>query len=159
MRHFWEMIKNKFKIIIIILLLTNILTFVLLLFMINKPFESKNITHSIPNKIYLEKEFKNYSAYILQGTNENMLASSLYYLAVKKKDSEMFVLKYDIQKGQGDYEGDILGLYWINNTDILIDRIIYDQRTPIVFSLETWNWKEISQEEADRIIARTKNGA
>jgi hypothetical protein len=99
-----------------------------------------------PNKIFLEepspdKEIKA----IIFTWNENggtdlLGSSSRFVLGFKKGETKWFLEK-EISEGRGTYEGGITGLKWLNNHEVLINRILDDQPNNLIYNLRDHAWR------------------
>ena len=122
-----------------ILVITNLLTF--MYGELHDLFEPGN--EPMPTNVAFSKPAPNGSllAMILHGSTGEFLSGDRYYLALKYAETT-YVIAYELTHGQGHYEAEIEDMEWLNNTEILIRRILYDQQQDTVFHLDTHTWSE-----------------
>ena len=68
------------------------------------------------------------------------------YLGLERKGI-IYIIARDLTEGFGTYEGGVLGIKWLNNDQILVERIISDHRDDIIFDLVENDWKTLKQLE------------
>lgn len=68
------------------------------------------------------------------------------YLGLERK-GVIYIIARDLTEGFGTYEGGVLGIKWLNNDQILVERIISDRRDDIIFDLVKNEWKTLKQLE------------
>ncbi len=118
---------------------------------------SENKSVELPTEVKLSTtNTNNLIAYILYRPTNNWLSGGEYYLAFKENEESKNIVfvNYDIHHGQGNYEGGIIGLYWVDDTTVLIDRYIFDTHQPISYSLNTLTWTTLTIKESNQIIKK-----
>ena len=73
-------------------------------------------------------------------------AGQRYYLGLRKK-GVTYIISRDLTEGGGIYEGGVYDLRWLNDDQILLERIISDRREDIIFDLAEEQWKAVGKPE------------
>lgn len=73
-------------------------------------------------------------------------AGQRYYLGFRKK-GVTYIISRDLTEGGGIYEGGVYDLRWLNDDQILLERIISDRREDIIFDLAEEEWKAVDKPE------------
>jgi hypothetical protein len=101
----------------------------------------------LPEEVLMEKRAPNNKllAQILIGEKIegfNPLGSNeRYYLSIKHPSSQYLVLR-DLSEGFGSYEGGVMDLKWLDSEHICIERVVGDQRSDLIYDLESHLWLE-----------------
>jgi len=66
------------------------------------------------------------------------------WLAIRYPEAEC-ILRKELTEGTGTYEGGILDLKWLSNSEILVERAISDRRRDIVYNTGTHSWEDLDQ--------------
>lgn len=79
------------------------------------------------------------------GESMNFLGShSRNYLGLKRNNIT-YIISRDLTEGSGSYEGGVLGIRWIDDHQILIERVIGDQQKDIIFDINQENWLDYNK--------------
>ncbi len=79
--------------------------------------------------------------YTTQTDGYNFIGSGYRcFLAIRYPGSEC-ILRRELTKGFGNYEGGVLGIKWISDHEILVERAIADQRKDIVYDTKSHEWR------------------
>jgi len=102
-----------------------------------------------PTNIYLEKRSpdKKTRAIIyswIDRDESNILGSEHRYILGFTKLKSKWYIDYELSEGLGTYEGGILDIQWLNEKEVLIKRVISDNRKDIKYSLASQTWTLIN---------------
>ena len=105
----------------------------------------------IPREVLMEQENlkTEVTAQILKGEmidSFNLLGSNQrFYLSLKYRNSRHLILR-DLSEGSGAYEGGVIGLRWLDNNRLYIERIVGDQRSDLIYDILSKNWQDVMNE-------------
>lgn len=141
--------KKQSKSIILLVILAVIISGALSCFMtyIFMSFSGSERKEPLPQEIIQKEVSPNGKVIALlyedsTGESMNFLGSdNRNYLGIKKNDIT-YIISRDLTEGFGTYEGGVFNIRWLNNQQILIERIIGDHQKNIIFDIQENRWLE-----------------
>ena len=104
---------------------------------------------NFPTHIYLESKSPDNitNAIIYSWTNEtedNLLGSEYRFMLGFANTKSTWYIDYELSEGFGTYEGGITGIKWLNNNEVIINRIINDIPNDIKYNIRLNEWAVIN---------------
>jgi len=107
---------------------------------------------NFPSHIFLEKKSPDgkTNAVIYSWSNadkEDLLGSESRFLLGFITTKSKWYIDYELSEDNGNYEGGITGIEWLNNEEVLIKRRISDSSQDIKYNIRSNEWKLIEGKE------------